>query len=137
MKQMDYSFSEEELMNLIEEVEQEGLLQAPTCLEYRILNQARWMKEEQLKQKRKQWKRRNMQFYGGVYMAMAVSLAIIFLAPSTLSFEQNFSSRLSISNEKFVKAISDKSAKVSVCLSEWTNQLFSKEEFEVEEKEEK
>lgn len=137
MKQMDYSFSEEELMNLIEEVEQEGLLQAPTCLEYRILNQAKWMKEEQLKQKRKQWKRRNMQFYGGVYMAMAVSLAIIFLAPSTLSFEQNFSSRLSISNEKFVKAISDKSAKVSVCLSEWTNQLFSKEEFEVEEKEEK
>ena len=137
MKQMDYSFSEEELMNLIEEVEQEGLLQAPTCLEYRILNQAKWMKEEQLKQKRKQWKRRNMQFYGGVYMAMAVSLAIIFLAPSTLSFEQNFSSRLSISNEKFVKAISDKSAKVSVCLSEWTNQLFSKEEFQVEEKEEK
>ena len=137
MKQMERSFSEEELLNLIEEVEQEGLLQAPACLENRILNQARWMKEDQLKQKRKQWKRRNMQFYGGVYLAMAVSLAIIFLAPSTLSFEQNFSSHLSGHNERFVKAINDKSNKVSVYLSEWTNKLFSKEEFDFEEKEEK
>jgi len=133
---MDY-LSEEDILKLIDEVEKEGLMEAPKELEGNILSEARRIKEEQVKCYKKQWNRQCLKLYFRVSMTMAAALAVVVLAPAKISYQEMFSLNFSNHTTSVVKEINAKTSKVSASLVDWTNQILSKEEIKIEKEEEK
>ncbi len=74
---LDYSFTEEELVRLIDQVEERALIHAPGHLKDRIFFQ---LDEE--RQKRKQ--RQLFSYRAKVLVGMAAALAVLFLVPADM-----------------------------------------------------
>ncbi len=75
---LDYSFTEEELARLIDQVEERALIHAPGHLKDRIFFQ---LDEERRKRKQRQL----FSYRAKVLVGMAAALAVLFLVPADMS----------------------------------------------------
>ncbi len=109
---LDYSFTEEELARLIDQVEERALIHAPGHLKDRIFFQ---LDEE--RQKRK--KRQLFSYRAKVLVGMAAALAVLFLVPADME-RTTGKPRNSILESLFAEAETDG-------MEEWEQEAFERQ----------
>lgn len=151
MKQDNRYLSDEELFQLIAEVEEEPLLEAPVYLKDKILSQAR--EEKRLKSvKQKMSARKQLVRYGcKVALASAAAVAILFTTPMNIRvteekvekysresiLKENAYAKSFRSSDGISSKITDKSNQICDQFERITNLLIGKEELRNEKAEEK
>lgn len=124
MKENEY-LSDDELVQLIQEVEQGNMIPAPFYLKQEILHKVR---EEEARQAARSAKIQFITYSCKVALATAAAVAVLLLAPSQFRNVTGNMYREPARTEKISKKIEAKSYFVSEGLMKFTNKVIGKEE---------
>lgn len=139
MKKNEY-LSDDELFQLIAEVEENEMIQAPFYLKQEILHR---VEEESKDRRKKKQKSANIQFLTfslKVAVATAASIAVLFLTPEQVPVSKMVMGTVQVETEKkelSPKKLLDASYQISGGLGKVSNRIVNKEEWNYDKEKEK
>lgn len=133
MNEKEY-LSDEELMQLINDVEEHEMLQAPFYMKHVILQRVR---EESVVRSERSAKIQFLTFSFKVALATAAAVAVLLLAPAQFREMPSVATKEQVQSETFSKRLESRSNLVSEGLLNFANKVIGKEEYKYETEKEK
>ena len=133
MKEKGY-LSDEELMQLIADVEEHEMIQAPFYLKHEILQRVR---QESVVRSAHSAKIQFLTFSLKVALATAAAVAVLLLAPAQFREMPSVADKEQIQSETLSKKLENRSYLVSEGLLNFSNKVIGKEEYKYETEKEK
>ena len=133
MKENGY-LSDEELMQLIADVEEHEMIQAPFYLKHEILQRVR---QESVVRSAHSAKIQFLTFSLKVALATAAAVAVLLLAPAQFREMPSVADKEQIQSETLSKKLENRSYLVSEGLLNFSNKVIGKEEYKYETAKEK
>ena len=133
MKENEY-LSDEELMQLIAEVEEHDMIEAPFYMKHEILQRVR---QESVVQRAHSAKIQFLTFSFKVALATAAAVAILLLAPAQFREMLSGADKEQAQSETLSKKLENSSYLVSEGLLNFSNKVIGKEEYKYETEKEK
>lgn len=133
MNEKEY-LSDEELMQLINDVEEHEMLQAPFYMKHVILQRVR---EESVVRSERSAKIQFLTFSFKVALATAAAVAVLLLAPAQFREMPSVATKEQVQSETFSKRLESRSNLVSEGLLNFSNKVIGKEEYKYETEKEK
>ena len=133
MKENEY-LSDEELMQLIAEVEEHDMIEAPFYMKHEILQRVR---QESVVQRAHSAKIQFLTFSFKVALATAAAVAVLLLAPAQFREMPSVADKEQAQSETLSKKLENRSNLVSEGLLNFSNKVIGKEEYKYETEKEK
>ncbi|HAU84640.1 MAG TPA: hypothetical protein DCW90_03765 [Lachnospiraceae bacterium] len=133
MNEKEY-LNDEELMQLIRDVEEHEMIQAPFYMKHEILQRVR---KENVVRSAHSAKIQFLTFSFKVALATAAAVAVLLLAPAQFREMPSVASKEQIQSETFSKKLENRSNLISKGLLDFSNKVIGKEEYKYETEKEK